>query len=109
MSRKLPNYFLRMTSYFSGIKKIWEYLTGSFQDFTLENRAFNMNGIGIPIEKQRQIFSARILATVGSDHEKGVGLGLLLCYDFTKAMNGHITFKSEEGKGTQFKVSLPKV
>ena len=37
----------------------------------------------------------------------GTGLGLAVSYTLVKAHDGNITFKSEVGKGTTFRVSLP--
>jgi len=44
----------------------------------------------------------------GTLHEKGTGLGLLLCYDMIEAHDGIITVISEENKGSEFIVSLSK-
>lgn len=39
---------------------------------------------------------------------KGTGLGLAIAYGIIKMHKGHITFTSEVGKGTKFKVKLPR-
>ena len=39
---------------------------------------------------------------------KGTGLGLAISYGIIKMHKGNITFVSEIGKGTTFKVVLPK-
>jgi two-component system phosphate regulon sensor histidine kinase PhoR len=36
-----------------------------------------------------------------------VGLGLAFCAELIKFMNGTITIKSVEGKGTEFRIELP--
>lgn len=66
------------------------------------------NGIGISPEKQQLIFSLNVESTFGTNNEKGVGLGLLLCMDFIKAQNGKIWFESEPGDGTSFYISIPR-
>jgi signal transduction histidine kinase len=38
---------------------------------------------------------------------KGQGFGLAVCKRLVEAHGGKITFKSREGKGTKFIVSLP--
>lgn len=60
------------------------------------------NGIGIPPEKQHDLFSLGAVSTYGTDNEKGVGLGLMLCKEFTELQGGRIFFESMEGVGTRF-------
>jgi len=64
------------------------------------------NGLGIPYEHQNDIFSLKTESTSGTKNEKGVGLGLLLCKEFTELQNGKITFESTPGAGTIFYVSF---
>jgi two-component system sensor histidine kinase/response regulator len=64
------------------------------------------NGTGIPFEKQGSIFSLKVNSTYGTKNEKGVGLGLVLCKEFTELQNGKITFESTPGVGTSFYISL---
>jgi signal transduction histidine kinase len=64
-------------------------------------------GIGMDEEKQKSIFSFKASATFGTNNEKGVGLGLMLCKEFTELQDGKIRFESTPGKGTTFFVTLP--
>jgi two-component system sensor histidine kinase/response regulator len=64
------------------------------------------NGNGIPVEEQESIFSLKVNSTFGTKNEKGVGLGLVLCKEFTELQNGKITFESLPGIGTTFYVSF---
>lgn len=63
-------------------------------------------GKGIPYEMQKDLFSLAIKSTFGTQNEKGVGLGLSLCKEFTELQNGTIRFESEPGKGTRFFISF---
>src|SRR5690606_9003987 len=65
------------------------------------------NGRGIPFENQEDLFSLKARPTFGTQNEKGVGLGLALCKEFTEAQNGKIWFESIPGKGTTFSICLP--
>ncbi len=65
------------------------------------------NGIGIPVAKQGEMFSLKSGTTFGTENEKGIGLGLMLCKEFMGYQNGKIWFESEEGKGSTFYLSLP--
>ncbi len=66
------------------------------------------NGVGIPDNKQKDLFSsAEIVSTPGTEDEKGTGLGLKLCYELVRLNNGTISVKSRSGEGTCFIISLP--
>lgn len=64
------------------------------------------NGIGITAEKQQQLFQLNASTTYGTNNEKGIGLGLLLCKEFTEKQQGNIWFESEFDKGSVFYISL---
>ncbi|MFD0765211.1 sensor histidine kinase [Mucilaginibacter lutimaris] len=65
------------------------------------------NGIGISSEKQADLFSLQAQSTSGTYNEKGVGLGLPLCKEFTELQGGRIWAESVPGEGTAFFVSMP--
>jgi two-component system sensor histidine kinase/response regulator len=71
--------------------------------------AVNDTGQGIDTDKQQKIFSIQTEATFGTNNEKGVGLGLLLCKEFMERQGGRIGFESSAGKGSSFFVFLPAV
>lgn len=48
------------------------------------------------------------VSTVGTEGEKGTGLGLILCKELVEKNNGSIDVASEPGKETRFTVSFPK-
>jgi two-component system sensor histidine kinase/response regulator len=66
------------------------------------------SGSGIPEDKQDNLFSLRAQSTFGTQNEKGVGLGLALCKEFTEFQNGRIWFESKPGSPTTFFVSLQR-
>ncbi len=62
------------------------------------------NGRGINPRMVKRIFDP-----FATDRQTngGTGLGLSVSYNLVKAHNGHITFETEQGKGTTFTVNLP--
>lgn len=67
------------------------------------------NGIGIDDEQQAELFSLKTRSTYGTNNERGIGLGLFLCHEYAHAFNGKLTFESEKGRGTTFRLRLPTV
>ncbi|HEY1023869.1 MAG TPA: HAMP domain-containing sensor histidine kinase [Sphingobacteriaceae bacterium] len=63
-------------------------------------------GSGIAPERRKDLFQFSTQSTYGTQKEKGVGLGLVLCREYTDAQNGKIWFESIVGKGTTFYISL---
>lgn len=62
-------------------------------------------GNGIPKENQNKVFTPFFTTkNIG----KGTGLGLAISYGIIKMHKGNITFTTEAGKGTTFKITLPK-
>ncbi|RZK80328.1 MAG: HAMP domain-containing histidine kinase [Pedobacter sp.] len=65
------------------------------------------NGTGISEEKQAKLFTMNIASSYGTELEKGTGLGLMLCKDFTEKQGGKIWFESLPDSGTTFYVAMP--
>ena len=66
-------------------------------------------GMGINAENQKKLFKIEEnFTTFGTNHEKGTGLGLILCKEFVEINGGEIWVESEEGKGTCFHFTIPK-
>lgn len=65
------------------------------------------NGRGIAPGDQENIFSIKAAPTYGTNNEKGVGLGLVLCKEFIERMGGKIGFESVLNAGSKFFISLP--
>src|SRR2546426_501320 len=70
--------------------------------------AIKDNGVGIPKDKQQNIFKKFYQAdTSMTRNAGGTGLGLAICKAIVEAHNGKIWFESEPGQGTTFYFSLP--
>ncbi len=68
------------------------------------------NGVGMNQKTLDQLFKISTNTTTpGTSNEKGSGLGLVLCKEFTEKLGGTIWAESEEGKGSDFKFILPNV
>ena len=63
-------------------------------------------GIGISKEKQSDIFKCYNQLETGLLHAGGIGLGLHLALLFAEQMNGKITVKSKQKKGSKFSFSF---
>jgi len=65
------------------------------------------NGVGISDERARELLNKNVYnSTLGTNNERGSGLGLLLVKEFIDRMNGTLTLESELGKGTTFKIVI---
>lgn len=66
------------------------------------------NGCGIPINKIKTIISASMVnSTIGTNQEKGSGIGLSLCKNFIELNGGTISVKSKVNEGSCFSVKIP--
>jgi len=65
-------------------------------------------GVGINKEDLEYIFRIdRKSTTLGTEKEKGTGLGLILCKEFVEKHGGKIWAESEFGGGSTFKFTIP--
>jgi two-component system, OmpR family, phosphate regulon sensor histidine kinase PhoR len=65
-------------------------------------------GLGIPIGEQKRIFEK--FYRLDPDHRRGIGgsgLGLYICRELVRSMNGRIWVESDPGKGASFTFELP--
>lgn len=66
------------------------------------------DGIGINQSDLENIFTVgKFDSRRGTCDERGTGLGLPVCREFIKEMNGTISVESKEGKGSTFILELP--
>jgi PAS domain S-box-containing protein len=66
------------------------------------------NGVGIGGEEILKLFRIdQNQSTVGTQNEKGTGLGLILCKEFVGKHGGKIWVESEVGKGSTFCFTVP--
>ncbi len=63
------------------------------------------NGTGIPEAMLPRVFNP-MRSMPGTADEKGTGIGLMLCKEFTVLNGGNIWVESEFGKGTTFYIAL---
>ncbi len=61
------------------------------------------NGVGVNEENKKKVFEPKFTTKTS-----GMGLGLGMVKNIVETYNGSITFTSQEGKGTVFKVRFPK-
>lgn len=65
-------------------------------------------GIGIPKDEQTQIFQRFFRATNAKTFDtRGTGLGLYIATILAKKLGARLSFESEEGVGSKFRIHLP--
>ena len=79
---------------------------------TLENSVeitVSDNGVGMEKEDIENVFRMdKKIVSLGTNNEKGTGLGLVVCKELIEKMNGEIKIQSEFGSGSRFTIVLPK-
>ena len=68
------------------------------------------NGMGIPQDKQKDLFKKFYQVDTTLTRERGgSGLGLAICKGIIENHGGEIYVESEEGKGSKFTFTIPKL
>jgi signal transduction histidine kinase len=66
-------------------------------------------GVGMDSDKIEKLFqTGQSISTLGTQNEKGSGLGLLLCKEFVELNKGKISVKSKCNEGSTFSFTVPK-
>ncbi|MBO4415796.1 MAG: response regulator [Lachnospiraceae bacterium] len=67
-------------------------------------------GMGIPERERQIVFNSSTINSSKDDHrQKGAGLGLLISKNIIDRMGGSISFETESGVGTTFKIFIPQI
>ena len=68
------------------------------------------NGVGMDDYKVKNLFAFQEgTITIGTDGEKGTGLGLVICKEFVERNGGEIWVESDLKNGSTFYFSIPKI
>lgn len=82
-------------------------ISGKFQESEIEFSVKDY-GVGMTEEVKNKLYRLdEKNSTLGTNMEKGTGLGLILCKELVEKNNGKIWMESEAGKGTSFYFTLP--
>ena len=66
------------------------------------------SGIGMDEKTINKLFKIEVHhTTLGTNKEKGTGLGLLLCKDLVEKSGGKIWVESKTGQGSKFIFTVP--
>lgn len=85
-----------------GCVKLSAQVTDKLCFFSIED-----SGVGISEENMQNLFKIeREFKTLGTNNERGSGLGLIISKEFIELNGGTISVKSEQGKGSVFTISI---
>ncbi len=77
----------------------------------IENDFINIiiqdNGVGMKPEVLRNLFKISSYSSMGTQQEKGTGLGLIICKEFAVLNKGDLYASSEVDKGSTFTLKIP--
>lgn len=100
--RNLINNSIKFTSK-NGVIKV--YASSDERSITI---SVSDNGIGMTLETIKSIYSSgNVTSLEGTSHEKGAGLGMIICSDFIKKHNGSMIIESQPNLGSTFTIQIP--
>lgn len=83
-------------------------VSADFVDETVELKVRDF-GVGMSNELLASVVSRnKVVSELGTNNEKGTGLGMGLVFDFVKMNGGKVIVKSAKGKGASISVVLPR-
>jgi signal transduction histidine kinase len=84
------------------VEIIYKLLKNNKIEFSIKD-----DGIGISKDNLRKLFNLdENITTLGTNRERGTGIGLLLCKEIVEKHGGEIKVESESGKGSRFSFTL---
>ncbi len=88
----------------SGTINIYYTVKENFVEISVKD-----SGIGMPPEVIEKLFKLdKLITTVGTQREKGTGLGLILCKEFVEKCGGELFIESKIEEGSRIYFQLPK-
>jgi signal transduction histidine kinase len=104
LEQVLHNYLTNAIKYSPGSEKV-------FVDIEVNNGEVLVKvtdtGIGIPPEKQKQLFDKFYRVEESSNRFQGLGMGLYICAEIIKRHSGSYGVNSRPGKGSTFYFTVP--
>lgn len=64
------------------------------------------SGLGMNSGQLQALFSGRVASGKGTQGEKGAGVGLMLCKEFTESIGAQLQVDSQENKGSTFSIAF---
>lgn len=83
-------------------------ISSSFNSDNLALISVMDTGVGISKESVIKIWGNTTFSTIGTNEEKGTGLGLKICNDFVVKNGGKLWVESRPGEGTTFYFTIPQ-
>jgi len=82
--------------------KVWSELSNDKMLISVQDQ-----GMGIPEERQNELFTAFSRIDADNTGIEGTGIGLVITRNLMERMGGHIDFSCTEDEGTTFWITLP--